>query len=54
MAAGVEAYLPDPLATKAFTYRRVRNNEGDAADLADPLRMGRLPEALIAPSRCER
>jgi transposase len=35
--------------TKAFSYRRVKNDERDAADLADLLRMGRLPEAWIAP-----
>ncbi|MGH2604308.1 MAG: IS110 family transposase, partial [Dehalococcoidia bacterium] len=34
---------------KGFTYRRVKNDERDAADLADLLRMGRLPEAWIAP-----
>ena len=34
---------------KAFTYRRVKNDEKDAADLAGLLRMGRLPEAWIAP-----
>jgi len=33
---------------KAFTYRRVNNDEKDAADLGDLLRMGRLPEAWIA------
>ena len=32
-----------------FSYRRVKNDERDAADLADLLRMGRLPEAWIAP-----
>jgi transposase len=32
-----------------FSYRRVKNDELDAADLADLLRMGRLPEAWIAP-----
>jgi transposase len=31
-----------------FSYRRVKN-ERDAADLADLVRMGRLPEAWIAP-----
>jgi len=31
-----------------FSYRRVKNDERDAADLADLLRMGRLPEAYIA------
>ncbi len=35
---------------KAFTYRRVKNDERDCADLADLLRMGRLPEAWIAPA----
>jgi transposase len=34
---------------KAFEYRRVKNDERDARDLADLLRMGRLPEAWIAP-----
>ena len=34
---------------KAFTYRRVKNDERDSADLADLMRMGRLPEAWIAP-----
>jgi hypothetical protein len=33
---------------KTFSYRRVKNDERDAADLADLLRMGRLPEAWIA------
>ena len=39
-----------PLGVKAFTYRRVKNDERDAGDLADLLRMGRLPEAWIAPA----
>jgi transposase len=34
---------------KGFAYRRVKNDERDAADLADLLRMGRLPQAWIAP-----
>ena len=34
---------------KAFSYRRVKNDVRDASDLADLLRMGRLPEAWIAP-----
>lgn len=34
---------------KAFSYRRVKNDGRDATDLADLLRMGRLPEAWIAP-----
>ena len=47
--AGAEVHLAHPLGVKAFTYRRVKNDERDAADLADLLRMGRLPEAWIAP-----
>ena len=42
-------HLAHPLGVKAFEYRRVKNDERDAADLADLLRMGRLPEAWIAP-----
>src|SRR6266536_1021781 len=49
-AAGAEVHLAHPLGVKAFAYRRVKNDERDAADLADLLRMGRLPEAWIAPS----
>jgi transposase len=40
---------PAALGVKGFAYRRVKNDERDAADLADLLRMGRLPEAWIAP-----
>ena len=47
--AGAEVHLAHPLGVKAFTYRRVKNDEKDPADLADLLRMGRLPEAWIAP-----
>jgi len=50
-AAGAEVHLAHPLAVKAFSYRRVKNDERDAVDLADLLRMGRLPEAWIAPPR---
>ncbi len=49
-AAGAEVHLAHPLGVKAFTCRRARNDEKDAADLADLLRMGRLPEAWIAPA----
>ena len=38
-----------PMGVTMFSYRRVKNDERDAADLADLLRMGRLPEAWIAP-----
>jgi len=46
---GASVHLAHPLRVKAFWYRRVNNDERDAADLADLLRMGRLPEAWIAP-----
>jgi transposase len=42
--AGAEVYLAHPLGVKAFSHRRVKNDELDARDLADLLRMGRLPE----------
>jgi transposase len=48
-AAGAEVHLAHPLGVNAFTCRRVKNDEKDAADLADLLRMGRLPEGWIAP-----
>src|SRR5919199_6490401 len=47
--AGVEVHLAHPLGVKGFAYRRVKNDVRDAADLADLLRMGRLPEAYVAP-----
>jgi len=47
--AGAEVHLAHPLGVKAFSYRRVKNDERDAADLADLLRAGLLPEAWIAP-----
>jgi transposase len=50
-AAGAEVHLAHPLGVKGFAYRRVKNDERDAADLADLLRMGRLPEAWIAPDQ---
>src|SRR5258705_3551481 len=49
-AAGAEVHLAHPLGVKAFTYRRVKNDERDAADLTDLLRIGRLAEALIGPA----
>ena len=48
-AAGAEVHLAHPLGVKGFAYRRVKNDGRDAADLADLLRMGRLPEAWVAP-----
>jgi transposase len=47
--AGATVHLAHPLGVKGFAYRRVKNDVRDAADLADLLRMGRLPEAWIAP-----
>ena len=48
-AAGARVHLAHPLGVKGFTYRRVKNDVRDAADLADLLRLGRLPEAYVAP-----
>jgi transposase len=48
VAAGARVHLAHPLGVKAFSYRRVKNDRRDAADLADLLRMGRLPEAYVA------
>ncbi len=46
---GATVHLAHPLGVKAFEYRRVKNDVRDASDLADLLRMGRLPQAWIAP-----
>jgi transposase len=46
---GASTHLAHPSGVKAFCYRRVKNDVRDATDLADLLRMGRLPEAWIAP-----
>lgn len=48
-AAGAHVHLAHPLGVKMFEHRRVKNDVRDATDLADLLRMGRLPEAWIAP-----
>jgi transposase len=48
-AAGAQVHLAHPLGVKMFEHRRVKNDVRDAADLADLLRMGRLPEAWVAP-----
>ncbi|MGH3410595.1 MAG: IS110 family transposase [Streptosporangiaceae bacterium] len=37
LAAGAEVHLAHPLGVKAFSYRRVKNDERDSADLADLL-----------------
>src|SRR3954453_5750112 len=46
---GATVHLAHPLGVKGLSYRRVKNDERDAADLADLLRMHRLPEGWIAP-----
>ncbi|MDQ4011007.1 MAG: IS110 family transposase, partial [Actinomycetota bacterium] len=45
---GARVHLAHPLGVKAFSYRRVKNDERDAGS-GGLLRMGRLPEAWIAP-----
>jgi transposase len=47
-AAGARVHLADPQGLN-WGQRRVKNDERDAIDLADMLRLGRLPEAWIAP-----
>ncbi|MDP9419667.1 MAG: transposase [Actinomycetota bacterium] len=46
--AGARVHLAHPLGNN-WGHRRVKNDERDAADLVDLLRMGRLAEAWIAP-----
>jgi transposase len=46
---GARVHLAHPLGVKGFAYRRVMNDQRDATDVADLLRMGRLPEAYVAP-----
>lgn len=48
-AAGAKVHLAHPLGIKGMSNRRVKNDLRDATDLADLLRMSRLPEAWIAP-----
>jgi transposase len=48
-AAGAEVHLAHPLGVRAYGYQRVKTDARDAANLADLLRMGRLPEAWITP-----
>ena len=47
--SGTSAALAHPLGISGYDNRRVKNDERDAVLLADLLRMGRLPEAWIAP-----
>jgi len=47
--AGGRVHLAHPLGIAGYENRRVKNDQIDARLLADLLRMGRLPEAWIAP-----
>src|SRR5438874_11445364 len=47
-ALDCEVHLASPTGLN-WGQRRVKNDERDAIDLADMLRLGRLPEAWIAP-----
>jgi transposase len=46
---GARVHLAHPLGVRMFQHQRVKNDRGDATHLADLLRMGRLPEAWVAP-----
>jgi len=48
-AVGATVHLAHPLGIKGMSQRRVKTDLRDATDLADLLRLGRLPEAWIAP-----
>jgi transposase len=48
LATGARVHLANPQGLN-WGQRRVKNDERDAIDLADMLRLGRLPEAWIAP-----
>src|SRR6266536_3114039 len=46
-AAGAKVHLAHPLGVRGFRYRRVKNDEKDAADLADLLRLRGLSRYRI-------
>jgi Transposase len=48
-ACGANVHLAHPLGVKMFGYQRVKTDARDATNLAQLLRMGRLPEAWLAP-----
>ena len=50
-ANGANVHLAHPLGNN-WGHRRVKNDERDATDLVDLLRVGRLAEAWIAPPGC--
>ena len=47
---GARLHLAHPLGIAGYANRRVKNDLADATLLADLLRMGRLPEAWVAPA----
>src|SRR6266487_4099269 len=48
-ACGATVHLAHPLGVKMFGYQRVKTDARDSTNLAELLRMGRLPEAWLAP-----
>jgi transposase len=48
-ACGAKVHLAHPLGVKMFGYQRVKTDARDATNLAELLRMQRLPEAWLAP-----
>jgi len=46
---GARLHLAHPLGIAGYANRRVKNDLADATLLADLLRLGRLPEAWVAP-----
>jgi transposase len=48
-ACGARVHLAHPLGVKMFGYQRVKTDARDSRNLAELLRMDRLPEAWLAP-----
>jgi transposase len=48
-ACGAKVHLAHPLGVKMFGYQRVKTDARDSRNLAELLRLGRLPEAWLAP-----
>jgi transposase len=48
-ACGASVHLAHPLGVKMFGYQRVKTDARDSTNLAELLRMDRLPEAWLAP-----
>jgi transposase len=48
-ACGARVHLAHPLGVKMFGYQRVKTDARDSTNLAELLRMDRLPEAWLAP-----